>query len=698
MTVLHPLRYALRQFRRAPVFTAAAGLTLALGIGGTTAIFSLIHAIVVRSLPVSDPARLYRVGDGDQCCVVGGPQGRWGLVSFPLYERLRSEAHEFEAITAFEARATRASVRRQGVDASARPMRSEYVTGSYFSTLGVDPFAGRVLTEDDDRSSAPPVAVLSHRTWRTAYGADGSVVGATFVVEGHPLTIVGIAPPGFFGETLSPSPPDLWIPIQQEPLINAANSMLRQPVSAWLRVIGRLKPGASADRMAARLTGVLRLWIERDSGYPSEWMGHVASVLPRQTLAVVPAGAGVGVMKEEYARSLQILLAVCALVLLVACANVANLMLARAATRRRQTAVRLAIGASRRQIVTQALTESVLLSLAGGVAGVGVAIGAVRLLLSLAFPDSAALPISAQPSPLVLLVAFALALVTGVAFGAAPAWYATRSDPVEALRHIGRGGGDRSSPARAALLVVQAAASVVLIAGATMLARSLGNLERQDFGYPVHGRVLVSVKRLPATYTLPRLTALYREVESRLGRLPGVKGWGLALYNPLTWNWSEAVFVSGHPPAQAGASYDRVSAGYLQTLGVPLRRGRYLSAADNENSQLVAVVNEAFVKRFFKSGEDPLDQHFGLGVPENAGTLRIVGIVGDAKFAGSGFNLPARPCFYVPLAQSVPYSQPFMAKTELRSHFVEGLMLVTDVSPRVSSRCSPRRSLQWIRT
>jgi predicted permease len=328
------VRYAIRQFRMAPVFTAAAVLTLALGIGGTTAIFTLVHAIMLRSLPVSDPARLYRVGDGDECCVSGGPQDRWGLYSFPLYERLRAEVPEFEMTTAFQAGADRLGVRRQGVDVAARPLRTEYVTGTYFATLGVRAFGGRVFTSDDDKASAAPVVVLSHQAWQGTYGSDPSVVGATFVIEGHPFTVAGVAPPGFFGETLRANPPDLWIPVQQEPLIAGDGSLLRQPISAWLRVIGRLKPGATTAGVDQRLTGVLRQWLRHDSGYPSDWMPEVIRMLPKQTLAVVPAGAGVGVMKEEYGRSLQILLAVCGLVLLIACANVANLLLARAAARR----------------------------------------------------------------------------------------------------------------------------------------------------------------------------------------------------------------------------------------------------------------------------------------------------------------------------------------------------------------------------
>ena len=677
------IRYALRQFRISPVFTAAVILTLALGIGGTTAIFTLIHAVMLRSLPVADPESLYRIGDGSNCCVEGGPQDRWGMFSYPLYERLKTETPEFEEVAAFQAGRGQLSVRREGVETAARPLRSEFVTGNYFSTLGIAAFGGRVFTPEDDRPAAPPVAVLSHRVWQTAYASDPSVIGSTFILEDHPFTVIGVAPPGFFGETLQSDPPDIWVPVQQEPLIDGEGNLLRQSIAAWLRVIGRLRPGASVEGMPSRLTAVLRQWIQQDSGYPAQWMPDVIRLLPRQVVNVVPAGAGVAVMREEYGRSLQILLSVCGLVLLIACANVANLQLARAVGRRGLTAVRLAVGATRRQIISEALTESVLLAVGGGIAGLLVAMAAAKLLLELAFHSTHILPISTAPSVPVLAFAFGLSLLTGIVFGAAPAWFATRTDPAEALRGSGRGGGDRSSFARHTLLIIQAALSVVLVAGATMLARSLDRLQQQDFGYKIQGRVVLGLHNPPAAYTLPRLAALYRQLEEHLNRLPGVQGSGLALYNPLTDNWGELVMIAGHPAPkiseEAGASWDRVSADYLQNFGIPILRGRYFTQADNETTAPVAIVNEAFVKRFFKSEEEPLDQHFGLDLPEYAGTFRIVGIVRDAKFAGYGFNRPARPMFYVPLAQTVDYPHELMKKIELRSHFIGGIMLVTDL-------------------
>jgi predicted permease len=403
-------------------------------------------------------------------------------------------------------------------------------------------------------------------------------------------------------------------------------------------------------------------------------------------------------------------MAVCGLVLLIACANVANLLLARSVARRTQTALRMAIGASRSQIVTQALVESILLAIGGGIAGLVVAMGAARLLLSLAFSVSTFLPISTRPSPLVLAFAFGLAVFTGVLFGAVPAWLATRTDPIHALRGSARSTGDHSSFTRTALLVVQATLSVVLVAGATMLGRSLNNIERQDFGFAVPDRVLVAINRPSSTYTVPQLAAMYRTLEDELNRLPGVEGSGLALYNPLTDNWGELILVAGHPPPKpgdnAGASWDRVSANYMPNLGMTMMRGRAFTEADNETTAPVAIVNEAFAKRFFKSDEDPIGQHFGLDEPQNVGTFRIIGIVRDARFASFQFRRPPRPMFYVPLAQNVNYVNSVMTRVEFQSHFVSGIMLRTKQSPgaleplvtKALAQVDPNLTLMNVRT
>ena len=330
-----------------------------------------------------------------------------------------------------------------------------------------------------------------------------------------------------------------------------------------------------------------------------------------------------------------------------------------------------------------------MLSLAGGVAGLLVATATARLLLSLAFSVSTFLPISTLPSPFVLAFAFGVSLLTGIVFGAVPAWLATRTNPIEALRGSGRSTTDRSSVTRTSLLVLQATLSIVLVAGATMLGRSLNNIEHQDFGYTVPDRMLVSINRPSADYTVPQLTAMYRALEERLNRVPGVQSANLALYNPLTDNWGELVLVAGHPPPKpgdnAGASWVRVSAHYLQNLGMTMVRGRAFTDADSDTTAPVAVVNEAFAKRFFKSGEDPIDQHFGLDEPQNVATFTIVGIVRDARSQSFQVNRPVRPMFYVPLAQNVKYTG-IMQRVEYQSHFISGLMLVTSRDQGRSNR------------
>src|SRR5271156_5246346 len=421
-TLRQDISYALRQMRLSPVFTLTAMLTLALGIGATTAIFSLIYSVMLKSLPVVDPSSLYRIGAGTDCCVEGGPQDDWGLYPYSLYLRLQTEAPEFEQMAAFQASAVQFSVRRGQSDNTAKPLRGEFVTGNYFSTFGVRAFAGRTIAPSDDQASAPSAAMLSYRAWQQQYDSDPSVVGSTFIVEGHPFTIAGIAPPGFFGETLRSNPPELWLPLQQEPLVNGENSLLKQSISGWLRVIGRLRPGASLDGVAPRLTGLLREWMAHDSGWPAEFMPLIIKSLPKQHIRIVPGGAGVGAMKASYGDSLRILLTVCCLVLLIACANIANLLLARGAARRSQTSVRLALGASRRRIIRQSLTESVVLSVFGGVAGVVVAYLGVKVIVALAFHGAKFVPIHAAPYLPVLAFAFGLSLLTGVLFGTAPAW------------------------------------------------------------------------------------------------------------------------------------------------------------------------------------------------------------------------------------------------------------------------------------
>jgi predicted permease len=580
-------------------------------------------------------------------------------------------APEFEQMTAFQAMPEQFSIRRSGVERISRPSKGEYVTGNYFSTFGIRPFAGRLFSPDDDKRSSTPVAVLSYRAWRGMYGGDPSVLGSTFVVDNHPFTIIGIAPPGFFGDTLRSDPPAIWLPLHQEPLLDGRSAFLNNKSLSWLRIIGRLRPGATVAGLSVRLTTVLRRWIKTESGYPAAWLKPI----DQQTIDVVPAGSGVAAMKGKYGRDLKLLLAICGLVLLIACANVANLLLARGMARRGDTALRLAMGASSRRLISQALTESVLLSVAGGIAGLAIAYGAERLLLALAFRSAHFIPIGAAPSLSVLAFVFGLSLVTGIVFGTAPAWFAAHTDPMDALRGVRRSMGGRSSFSRNALLAVQATLSVVLVAGAVMLVQSLSNLEQQNFGFPTANRIAVGLTPLPATYTPARLNALYRNLENRLNQLPGVENAGLALYNPLTNDWSSGIFVAGRPK-HVDVSWDVVSDDYLKSLGVPIIRGRGFTEHDTAKTGPVAVVNQAFVKSFLPN-RNPIGKYFNRGSTASTNPYRIVGVVGDSKFTRP--REPARPMFFLSLAQYENYANPGLLG--FHSHLITGILLKTHLPP-----------------
>jgi predicted permease len=520
--------------------------------------------------------------------------------------------------------------------------------------------------------------MLSYRGWQQQYAADPKIVGSTMIFDGHAFTIVGITPPGFFGETLRSDPPEVWVPLQQEPIFRGKNSLLHT-FPAWLRVIGRLKPGATPDALPSRLTNLIRVWLVDESGMPAEWMAGIKSGLAKQNIKVVPAGAGVGVMKANYADSLHILLAVCLLVLLIACANIANLLLARGTAHRAQTAVRLALGANRKRLMRQSLTESIVLSVLGGAAGLVVAYLGVKAIVALAFHGAKYVPIDAAPSLPVLAFAFALSLVTGVLFGTAPAWLASRAEPAEALRGANRTTRDRSSLSQKILVIVQATFSVVLLAGAGLLTHSLQKLQHQDFGYETEHRVTIALTAPFSSYSQPKLDAMYRELQDRLSHIPGVERAALAQYTPLQDNWGEIVIRQGHGMPnmneQIGSSWDHVYPGYLETLGEPILRGRSITEQDTATTQNIAVVNEAFVKRFFKPGEEPLGSHFGLDLPKYSNTYEIVGIVRNAKYNDLDNTEPPRPLFFVPLAQRVRYDAGLMQTIEDSTHFIEGAVL-----------------------
>jgi predicted permease len=644
---------------RSPGFTAAAVLTLALGIGANTAIFTLVHALMLKSLPVTNPNQLYRVGNVENCCLIGGFQDNWGIYSYSLYKQFRDHTPEFSELAASQGGWESLSARRAGSSAAAQPYVGEFVSGNYFQMFGVGSFLGRVITPGDDKPGAPPVAVMSYRAWQQNFGGDPSVIGATFFINTMPYTVAGIAAPGFFGDRLQPDPPDFWLPLNNEPALHGKNSLLNHADEHWLYILGRLKPDMRPASVQAKVTTELRQWI---STQPDLEPRNIPDI-PKQHINLAPGGAGVQLLQAEVKDGLRLLVILSGLVLLIACANVANLSLVRATARHAETAVRVALGAARWRMIRQAITESVLLAMLGGILGLYVAYSGTRVVLYLAFRGAQYVPISADPSLPVLGFAFLLSLVTGIFFGAAPAWFSSRVAPAEALRGVGRGMAERGSLARRALVVLQVALSAILLVGAGLLTRSLRNLEKQEFGFDPQGRLIVKIDPALAGYTPEKLYGLYQQLEQRLPLIPGVRSAAYSLYSPMQGiNWEDAIHIEGHAPdEEIYSSFLRVSPHYFETIGTRLLRGRVIGDQDTPTSRAVAVVSEAFAEKYFPK-EDPIGKHFGLEKASNAGNYEIVGVVADAKYQDA--RDPVHPFFFLPFLQSPQGEPPFIVGSQ----------------------------------
>jgi predicted permease len=654
-TLIQDTRHALRRLRMAPAFTVATVLTLALGIGATTSIFTLAHAVLLKSLPVARPDELYRVGKEAHCCYLAGysQDKEFSLVSYDLYKYLKDNTKGFVELAAFPAVDLLFGVRRSGNSEAAQTYAGEFVSGNYFAMFGIGAYAGRTLTATDDQAAAPPVAVMSYRLWQARYGSDPSVIGSTFNVDEKPYTVVGITPPGFFGDTLRGTPPDFFLPLNTEPYVESASD-LNKYSQHWLELIGRIAPGVRPATLEAEMRVELKQWLGSHWG---EMSAGDRAKFSEQTLFLVPGGAGITSMRERYARWLQILMAVTGFVLLIVCANVANLMLVRGMERRRQTSLSMALGARSSRIVSQALTESVVLSLFGGAAGLVIAFAGTRLILHFAFPSNngmAGVPIDASPSLPVLLFAFVVSAIAGVAFGIAPAWIATRTDPIEALRGANRVTARAGSLPRKALIVFQIALSLALLSASGLLTSALHALETQDFGFEQDRRVVAKINPKLAGYRPVQLSQLYRRIHDSIAGVRGVSSVALCLYSPPGGGWGSNVWVDGHPAPgpreDNSSSWDRVTVRYFDVIGTPVVKGRGISEEDTAASRHVAVINEAFARKFFRN-EDPIGRHFG----QSAGASRefeVVGVAKDARYLTYNLDQPSSPFFFLPEAQA----------------------------------------------
>ncbi len=647
LTFLADVRYALRRLRQAPGFTLTAVLTLALGVGATTAIFTLVYQVMLRSLPVERPEQLWRIGDAVLCCHANGytqgdetSRNNWSFFSWETYKLFQANTPAFRDLAAFQVGNADLGVRRAGSSTPIDTRNGEYVSGNFFKTFGVSAWRGHLFTDADDREGAPPVAIMSFHTWRERYGADPSVVGAAYEINGHPFTVVGVTPPGFFGAKIAAADmPDFWLPLTTEPLLGGATTRLKNPGLGWLDLIGRVRPGTASTTLEAQLRGELHSWL---ASHVPEMSSQKKVLWEKQTLHLTPGGAGVSLVGKEYISGLRLLLLTAGCVLLVAYANIANLLLARGLKDRPRTAIRAALGASRTRLMREALVESLTLSVFGAVAGIAVAYAGTKLILQLAFtgPDSW-VPVGATPSFPVLLFALGVSVATGIVFGVGPAWMTSHADPIEALRGASRFvGGNQGVPqtagAQKTLVVVQAALSLVLLSVAALLGQSLRHLEHQDFGFDPSGRYLVSINSLIANYKQEQLPPLFRNVGDRLRAIPGVRMASPALYAPMSGlDWGHDIRVDGKPEPgpqdDISSDWTRIMPGFFETLGDRLTRGRPITDEDTASTRPVAVVNEAFAKRFF-GRENPVGRHFGPAPGRNAGMYEIVGVASDLHY------------------------------------------------------------------
>jgi macrolide transport system ATP-binding/permease protein len=632
-TLIQDVRYALRQLKKTPAFTVTVLLTLALGIGANAAIFTLVNSVLLRNLPVADPAMLVRVGDDPEACCVGSGWARDGNYSlFPTeaYEQMKRNAPEFEELAAIQAGFSfrPVTVRRDGPDALPKSVMGEYVSGNYFRTFGLRSYAGRLFTDADDAKGAPMTAVISYTAWQRDFGGDPNIVGGTFWINTKPVTVIGVAPKGFYGDRLLATPPDYYLPIETMPEIMGV-SYVHDPNTNWLYIVGRVKPGTAMPSLQQKLSAALRQALLKTNLNFTSAEGKEKFAKTHVTLT--PAGAGIQWMQKQYGEQLHLLTWIAGLVLLVACANIANLLLVRGMARKVEMSVRAAMGAGRTRLVRQLLTESVLLSGLGGALGLAVAYGGTRMLLALAFPGEQSVPIEANPSWQVAGFAFGLSMLTGVLFGVAPAWMASRAEPADVLRSGARTTTSGASKLQKALVVLQAGLSFVLLVGAGLFAQSLRKLESTDMKLDARNRYLVHINPQAAGYKQPQLEALYREMEDRFHAIPGVVKVGITSYTPMEdnnngWGWQ----VEGMPKVIHGASVLRVNPEYFDSVGTKVLAGRGIGIGDTPTAPMVAVVNKAFAKKFFGDG-NPIGRRIGTG-DSHPGDFEIVGVVEDTVY------------------------------------------------------------------
>ena len=651
--LIKDVRYGLRGLLKRKGFAAIAVLTLALGIGANTAIFTLVNAVMLKSLPVYKPEELvlFSGATSEGTSVEDSPRtGEWQRFSYASYEYLRDHNQSFQDIAAIRSGESRLSVRRTDSAANAATRGSGHlVSGNYFSVLGVRAMRGRVLAPEDDKPGAAPAAVVSHKYWKQELNSDPAVVGKSFIINGANFTVVGVTPPEFFGERVR-RPPDFWLPLSFHPQIELRDSYLTDKQAYWLMLMGRLKPGVTLEQANAGVNLLLRQHLTEQAG--NELTEERKQGIQNTYVSLVSGAGGISGLRRNYSKPLQMLLAIVGMVLLIACANVGSLLLSRAASRKAEISLRMALGATRGRIVRQLLTESMLLAAVGGVCGVLLAQWGVFVLVGLVAKTS---PIDTRPDLRVLAFTAGVSIIAGLLFGLVPAVQASRTNLSSAMKEKNR---MRSGFLRVSLpslmVVMQVGLSMVLLTGAGLFAGSLLRLQNEDVGFDRSNLLLVSIDPRLAGYKPTELTALYQQLLDRIGSVPQVRSVSMATYAPMSGSSrSSSVKVIGYEPQpdEDQVVKDMLAAPkYAETLGIPLLRGRDIDLRDTPASQKVAVVNAAFADHYFK-GQNPIGRSFTFDdVEVSNAAIQIVGVVGDIK-ADDAREKKAEPTVLRPILQ-----------------------------------------------
>jgi predicted permease len=657
-TLIQDLRYGVRQLRRSPGFTAVAVITLALGIGANTAIFSAIDAVMLKFLPVSHPEQLVFL--------------RWqsshsttDYFPYPIFDQLSKHSQVFTGLVAFHSLnlATRVD-REPGLAAG------QLVSGNYFSVLGVRPVIGRTFTPEEDRiPGADPYAVISYRYWENRFGRTLSVVGRSIELNGVPFTIIGVMPPTFFGLSVGDSR-DLWIPLMMQAQVMDGKSLLNDPKSWWLQVMARRKPEIPEQQAAAAINVLYQRYAREQAG--THLSPEARNELAHEHIALLTAGRGLSSLRDRLSEPLIVLMALVGLVLLIACANIASLVLARATARRRELAVRIALGAGRLRLFRQLLTESLLLAALGGALGLLFARWGDDLLLALMSGAGTPVALGFQINSVVLIFTAAIALGTGLLFGCMPAWEAARLNVNVAIKPSV--GGSSASTAhrphwetRKLLVMGEVAMALLLLAGSGMLIRSLQKLKDVSPGFNDHGVLLVTVDPTLIGYQGNRLANFYKQANLAVSALPGVQSVSLSALPPMTnARWRTGVFVQGHIPGaqeQTTARLNFVGPRYFHTLEIPLLEGREFTPRDDAAAPKVAIINEAMA-RFYFGNESAVGRRLSFIGPGH-GEIEIVGVTRNTKLNSLREATPHM--MYVPYLQTPPASLAYSMTAEIRT-------------------------------